>query len=139
MPTVSLTRTPDKLYPGAPYAYAASPAPGTRLVFLAGACPLDVAGAVTPPDHVAGQAEQAMSTLEAALAAAGGRLGDVVFLRVLVATADRGELVAAWDAVHDRFAAAGHEPPGTLQGVTVLGYEGQLVEVEAVAAVEGGA
>lgn len=139
MPNVSLTGTPDTLYPGAPYACAASPAPGTRLVFLAGACPLDMAGAVAPPDDVAGQAERAMSTLEAALAAAGGRLEDVVFLRVLVATADRGELVAAWDAVHDRFAAAGHEPPGTLQGVTVLGYEGQLVEVEVVAAIAGGA
>jgi len=139
MPTVSLTRTPDTLYTGTPYTYAASPAPGTRLVFLAGACPLDLAGSVTPADDVAGQAAQAMSALEAALAAEGGHLRDVVFLRVLVATADRGELVAAWDAVHDRFVAAGHEPPGTLQGVTVLGYDGQLVEVEVVAAVADGA
>jgi hypothetical protein len=34
-----------------------------------------------------------------------------------------------------RHALADHEVPSTLLGVTVLGYENQLVEIEAVAAV----
>jgi len=66
----------------APYAYASTVRGGARLIFLAGACPLDDSGSVTP-------------------------VGDY----------------------------AEHDVPSTLLGVTVLGYEHQLVEIEAVAAV----
>src|SRR5699024_10017959 len=52
--------------------------------------------------------------------------------RVLVASSDRADLVAVWDVV--RAAFGDHDVPATLLGVTVLGYPGQLVEVEAVAA-----
>ena len=45
----------------------------------------------------------------------------------------QGLLVAAWRVVRDSFGA--HDVPSTLLGVTVLGYEDQLVEIEAVAAV----
>jgi hypothetical protein len=41
--------------------------------------------------------------------------------------------VAAWQVVRDSFGA--HEVPSTLLGVTVLGYQDQLVEIVAVAAV----
>jgi enamine deaminase RidA (YjgF/YER057c/UK114 family) len=50
---------------------------------------------------------------------------------VYVATADRADLVAAWDVVRAAFGR--HAAPSTLVGVTVLGYPDQLVEVEAVA------
>jgi hypothetical protein len=42
-------------------------------------------------------------------------------------------LVTAWEVVRDAF--ADHDVPSTLMGVTVLGYAGQLVEIEAIAAV----
>jgi enamine deaminase RidA (YjgF/YER057c/UK114 family) len=51
---------------------------------------------------------------------------------VYVASADRRDLVAAWDVVRRAF--ADHDPPSTLVGVTVLGYPDQLVEVQAIAA-----
>ena len=51
--------------------------------------------------------------------------------RVLVASAQRSDLGAAWDVVHDAF--GDHDVPSTLLGVTVLGYENQLVEIDAVA------
>ena len=38
---------PPGLYPGAPYHYAASP-DGGRMVFAAGACPIDEDGVVVP-------------------------------------------------------------------------------------------
>jgi len=57
----------------------------------------------------------------------------VISTRVLVATTDREDLSTAWAVVRDAFGA--HDVPSTLLGVTVLGYEGQLVELEAVAAV----
>lgn len=74
-----------------------------------------------------------METLSTALEAAGATLTDIISTRVLVASADRADLVTAWDVVHTAF--GDHEVPSTLLGVTVLGYPDQLVEIEAVAAV----
>ena len=68
-----------------------------------------------------------------ALAAAGASITDVISTRVLVASSQRTDLVAAWRVVRDAFGT--HDVPSTLMGVTVLGYADQLVEVEAIAAV----
>jgi enamine deaminase RidA (YjgF/YER057c/UK114 family) len=57
----------------------------------------------------------------------------VISTRVLVASSTQADLVAAWNVVRDAF--GDHDVPSTLLGVTVLGYEDQLVEVEAIAAV----
>jgi enamine deaminase RidA (YjgF/YER057c/UK114 family) len=65
------------------------------------------------------------------LAAAGAALTDVVKTTVYVASADRADLVAAWDVV--RAAFGDHDAPSTLVGVAVLGHPDQLVEVEAIA------
>ena len=46
---------------------------------------------------------------------------------------DRHDLVEVWDALIG--VVQEPAPPSTLMGVTVLGYPGQLVELEAVAAV----
>ncbi|MET4541735.1 hypothetical protein ABIE37_003537 [Arthrobacter bambusae] len=53
--------------------------------------------------------------------------------RVLVASAQQADLITAWDVV--RAAFGDHDVPSTLMGVTVLGYDHQLVEIEAIAAV----
>jgi enamine deaminase RidA (YjgF/YER057c/UK114 family) len=123
---------PDDLAATAPYAYAALPPTGARLVFTAGACPLDESGATVAPGDVAAQAEQAMANLRTALRAAGADLDDVLKTTVYVATRDREDLVAAWNVVRRHF--GDHDAPSTLLGVSVLGYPDQLVEVEAVAA-----
>jgi enamine deaminase RidA (YjgF/YER057c/UK114 family) len=81
----------------------------------------------------AGQAAQAVANLRAALAAAGAGLTDVISTRVLVAATRQPDLVTAWQVVRDTF--GDHDVPSTLVGVTVLGYDDQLVEIEAVAAV----
>ncbi|MGY1804621.1 RidA family protein [Blastococcus sp. SYSU D00922] len=121
---------PSSLAGTAPYAYAAVTDPG-RMVFTAGACPLDADGATVAVGDVAGQARQVMENLEAALRGAGAGLGDVLKTTVYVATTDRSDLVAAWDVVRAAFGE--HDAPSTLVGVTVLGWPDQLVEVEAVA------
>ena len=74
-----------------------------------------------------------METLQAALDVAGATLTDVISTRVLVASSAQADLVTAWDVVHAAFGA--HDVPSTLLGVTVLGYDHQLVEIEAIAAV----
>jgi enamine deaminase RidA (YjgF/YER057c/UK114 family) len=129
---VTLIRSTD-LTDKAPYAYAAVSPPGARLVFTAGACPLDVAGGTVAPGDVAAQAEQVMQNLQIALRAAGADLDDVLKTTVYVATQEREDLVTAWEVVKRHFGS--HDAPSTLLGVAVLGYPDQLVEVEAVAAV----
>jgi enamine deaminase RidA (YjgF/YER057c/UK114 family) len=129
---VRLIRAPA-LSDVAEYAYAATAPAGARLIFLAGACPLNDDGSTASVGSYAGQAARAFDNLEVALAAAGAGIQNVISTRVLVATADREDLVAAWEVVRDRF--GDHDVPSTLMGVTVLGYNHQLVEIEAVAAV----
>ncbi|WP_406505040.1 RidA family protein [Streptomyces sp. NBC_00212] len=117
----------------AEYAYAATAPAESRLIFLAGACPLNDDGSTAAVGDYAGQAAKAVENMRTALAAAGASLQDVISTRVLVASARQKDLVAAWEVVRDAFGA--HDVPSTLMGVTVLGYDDQLVEIEAVAAV----
>ncbi|MFK0241903.1 MULTISPECIES: RidA family protein [unclassified Microbacterium] len=117
----------------APYAYAATAPTGSRLIFLAGACPLNDDGTTAAPGDYAAQAARCVETLKAALDVAGATLTDVISTRVLVASSAQADLVTAWDVIHAAFGA--HDVPSTLLGVTVLGYDHQLVEIEAIAAV----
>jgi len=127
---VDLIRS-TRLYPGAPYAYAAV-SDGAGLVCTAGACPIDEQGQVTAPGDIPAQMRQALGNLRVALQESGVTIGDVLKTTVYVASSDRDDLVAAWNEVAGAFAE--HDVPSTLLGVTVLGYPGQLVEIEAVAA-----
>jgi enamine deaminase RidA (YjgF/YER057c/UK114 family) len=131
-PAVTLIRS-GSLSRVAEYAYAAAAAAGSRLIFLAGACPLDEDGTTVAVGDYAGQAAKAFENMRTALADAGASVEDVLSTRVLVASARQPDLVAAWEVVRDSFGA--HDVPSTLVGVTVLGYTDQLVEIEAVAAV----
>lgn len=130
--SVRLIRSPV-LSDVAQYAYASTVGSDARLVFLAGACPLEQDGSTAAVGDYAGQAAKCIETLSEALRAAGAGIGDVVSTRVLVASSQRSDLVTAWQVVRDAF--GDHDVPSTLMGVTVLGYADQLVEIEAVAAV----
>jgi enamine deaminase RidA (YjgF/YER057c/UK114 family) len=121
---------PQALHDDVPYAYATI-APAGRLVLTAGACPIDADGIVVAPGDVAGQAARVMANLEVVLHEAGCSLGDVLRTTVWVASSDRADLVTAWQVVRETFGT--WDPPSTLLGVTVLGFPGQLVEVEATA------
>ncbi|WP_458111289.1 Rid family hydrolase [Arthrobacter sp. R1-13] len=127
---VTLIRS-DKLATVAQYAYAATAPIEARYIFLAGACPLNDDGS-TAGDYTA-QAQKAVENMCVTLDDAGAAIEDVISTRVLVASTDRDDLAAAWNVV--RAAFGDHDVPSTLMGVTVLGYPGQLVEIEAVAAV----
>ena len=117
----------------AEYAYAATAPAGARLIFFAGACPLNLDGSTAGVGDYAAQAGKAMENLIIALEAAGAGLKNVLNTRVLVASSRQRDLVDAWEVVRAAFGA--HDAPSTLLGVTVLGYTDQLVEIEAVAAV----
>ncbi|MGM7677402.1 RidA family protein [Microbacterium sp. A94] len=128
---VQLLRAP--LLAATPYAYAATAPAESRLIFLAGACPLNADGTTGHAGDYTAQAALCLDTLSGALRAAGATFTDVISTRVLVASPRRQDLVTAWSVVEAAF--GDHDVPSTLLGVTVLGYPDQLVEIEAVAAV----
>lgn len=130
--TVTLIRSAE-LSSVAQYAYAATAPADARLVFLAGSCPLNADGSTASPGDYAAQAAKCLENMVVALREAGAGIADVISTRVLVASSDRADLRAAWQVVRETFGE--HDVPSTLLGVTVLGYDDQLVEVEAVAAV----
>lgn len=123
----------DRLSSAAEYAYAATAPADARLIFLAGACPLNDDGSTASIGDYAAQAAVCIENLAVALDESGATISDVISTRVLVASTQQHDLVAAWEVVRDAF--GDHAVPSTLMGVTVLGYDDQLVEIEAVAAV----
>ena len=122
--------SPPGLHSGAPYEYTALAPPGARLVFAAGACPLNDAGDVVAPGDYEEQSRVAVDNLRTALEAAGSSFEQVLKSTVYVASDDRAQLVRVWRVVEESFAPA--RPPSTLLGVAALGYPGQLFEIEAV-------
>lgn len=130
--TVTLIRS-SSLSDAVEYAYAATAPADSRLVFLAGSCPLNKDGSTAGIGDFAAQAAKCVENMKIALAEANADLENVISTRVLVASSQQSDLVTAWEVVRDAFGE--HDVPSTLLGVTVLGYDDQLVEIEAIAAV----
>ncbi|MCR2809730.1 MULTISPECIES: RidA family protein [unclassified Microbacterium] len=103
------------------------PADG-RMILLAGMSPLDASGAVVAPGDVTEQMRVTVQNARTVLRHAGADLDAIVRARIYIASAERAELYAAWQAFTGIF--DGSEFPSTLVGVTVLAYPDQLVEVE---------
>jgi len=106
---------------------------GTRTVYTAGAVPLDADGQIVGPGDPTVQTEQVIANLLRQLEAGGARASDVVKTTVYVA-ADHEAMITVWDAIQRSPIASA---PATLLGVALLGYARQLVEIEAVAVVDG--
>ena len=118
------------LYEEAAYEYGAV-APAGAILFTAGACPLDPDGKVVGLGDSVAQAEAALGNLIVALDRFGARPESLLKTTVYV-VGEHKDLVAVWNVVADGLAPL--RPPSTLLGVTALGYPGQLVEIEGIAA-----
>jgi enamine deaminase RidA (YjgF/YER057c/UK114 family) len=131
MPADIERRISPDLFPPPGYSHAVvSRAAAT--VWTAGGVPLDVDGGLVGPGDLTAQTEQVLANVTLALEAAGASASDVVRTTVYVATTDRADLGVVWDAVQ----ASPYAPAAsTLLGVALLGYDGQLVEIEATAVV----
>lgn len=119
------------LFPPPGYAHLA--VASGRLVFTAGAVPLDREGRLVGASDYVAQTRQVLDNLRAQLDAGGASSQDVVKTTVFVAASTMAELDLVWDVIMSSDFA---DAPSTLLGVTVLGYPGQLVEVEAVAVLD---
>jgi enamine deaminase RidA (YjgF/YER057c/UK114 family) len=122
--------SPD-LFPPPGYAHAVvSRAPAT--VWTAGGVPLGPDGGLVGAGDFAAQARQVLGNLTTALETAGATPEAVVRTTVYVVTTRHPDLDEVWRAVQEsRFARAA----STLLAVPLLGYEGQLVEIEATAVI----
>jgi enamine deaminase RidA (YjgF/YER057c/UK114 family) len=129
MPIEIQRHTSPALFPPPGYSHAvASRAPAT--VWTAGGVPLDSDGVLVGPGDLTAQTEQVLANLTVALTEAGAAPENVVRTTVYVVTTERSDLGVVWQAVQ----ASPYAPAAsTLLGVALLGYEGQLVEVEATA------
>lgn len=117
------------LFPPPDYAHVAVARGG--LVFTAGGVPLDHDGTLVGPGDYGEQARRVIANLLAALDEVGAGPADVAKTTVyVVAGHGRGPLAEVWEVVRSSPLAGA---PSTLLGVAALGYEGQLVEIEAVA------
>lgn len=100
-------------------------------LFLAGQVPLDATGALLGADDPGHQASVCLDNLAALIAVHGFATSDIHRLTVYV-VGEHQNLLDAWDSVTTWFA---HDvPPATLLGINMLGYSGQLVEIDAVVA-----
>ncbi len=117
--------SPDAPRAIGPYAQAVA---SGDLVFCSGQVGLDPATGKLVSGGVAAEAERAIANLEAVLAAAGCRLGDVV--KTTVYLSDLGDF-ATLNEVYGRRFAAPHPARATV-GVAAL-PAGARVEIEAIA------
>lgn len=124
---------PDGLHPTPGYHHVTVVESG-RTAYLAGQCPLDGSGTLVGPGDLLAQTDQVVANALAALSAAGATPSDVVRSVVYVASAERADLSAVWQRLNDGPLAQAFTTASTLLGVTVLGFPGQLVEVDLTAA-----
>jgi enamine deaminase RidA (YjgF/YER057c/UK114 family) len=131
MPAEIERRVSPDLFPPPGYSHAVVSPPGS-VVWTAGGVPLDASGELVGAGDVRAQAAQILANLTTALAAVDATPSDVVRTTVYVVSTDRADLAAVWEVVQ----ASPYAPAAsTLLGVGLLGYDGQLVEIEATAVV----
>lgn len=97
-------------------------------LFVAGQVPHDMDGQLVGIDDPYTQSHQCLDNLLKLIAVHGYSVTDIRQL-VIYVVGQRPSLVHAWTAVEETFSEG--VPPATLLGVSALGHEGQLVEIDA--------
>ena len=115
-----------------------APTPGYRYadrvgdqLHVSGQVPLDAEGLLVGRGDPASQARACLDNLAVLVGVHDFTIVDVHRLTIYV-VGEHQNLLEAWSAVVDWF--DGEAPPATLLGVNLLGYESQLVEIDAVIA-----
>lgn len=104
----------------------------SRHVICAGQTSIGPDGSVQHPNQLRPQITAALDNLEEVLKGAGMTLANIV--RLTIYTTDVDDMIANWDALASRLAAANVAPPQTLLGVARLAFAELKVEIEATAA-----
>lgn len=129
----AITRlNPDGLHPTPGYSHLTIVEAG-RTAYLAGQCPLDVAGNVVGRDDLAAQVAQVAENASVALHAIGAQPHQVVRSVIYVVSADTQVLSEVWQLLKASAIGPAFTTASTLVGVACLGFDGQLVEVDLTA------
>ncbi len=119
--------------------------PTGRLAILAGQCPLLLDGTVvgaqreqddTDLDIALVQTDQIVANTLVALASVNATSDDVVKTTIYVVTTDHAVLGGVWNRLTTSAIGAAFSTASTLVGVAQLGFMGQLVELDVIAALE---
>jgi enamine deaminase RidA (YjgF/YER057c/UK114 family) len=108
---------------------------GSWLVFVAGQVAEDGQGGLVGEGDLAVQARQAFANVGRALAAGRARPDQVTKITIFVVGFRDGHLPAIEEGRVSLF--GDHKPADTLVGVETLAHPGCLIEVEAIAVVDG--
>jgi enamine deaminase RidA (YjgF/YER057c/UK114 family) len=111
---------------------------GGRTAYLAGQVPLDRAGELVGAGDLDAQVDQVAANSLTALGAVGARPDQVVRSVIYVVGDDRTALGAVWRQLNDSVIGPAFTTASTLLGVSLLGFPGQLVEVDLTAALDQG-
>jgi enamine deaminase RidA (YjgF/YER057c/UK114 family) len=132
---MSLERiNPEELPTPATYTHVIVAA-GSRWVFVAGQEPEDEGGNLVGPGDLGAQARQVFANVGRALAAGGARPDQVTKITIFVVDYRPAHLPAIEEARVELF--GDHKPADTIVGVEALSRPGYLIEVEAIAVVDG--
>lgn len=108
---------------------------GNRLIFVSGQEPEDEHGNLVGPGDLAAQAGQVFANLGRALTAAGATPKDVARLTIYVVNHRRKYLPVIEEARRSIF--GDHKPADALLGIATLSNPEYLIEVDAIAVVDG--
>ena len=128
--------SPKTLTPPMGYSHIAK-ARGGSTVYLAGQVSSDASGALIGEGNFEAQVEQVFKNLKIAVEAAGGTMADIVKLNIYLVAEVAPSEVPKLRAIRDRYVNVQSPPASTLVVVTRLARPGWLVEIEAVAVVDG--
>jgi len=123
--------------PGAAgYSHIAKVNHGT-IIYLSGQVPSDASGKLIGEGDFEAQVEQVFRNLNIAVEAAGGTMADIVKLNYYVVAELDQASVPKLRPIRDRYLNVENPPASTFIVVSRLARPGWLIEIEAVAAIDG--
>ena len=128
--------TPASLPPPVGYSHIAKISKGT-LVYIAGQISSDASGNLVGEGDFEAQVGQVFRNLKLAVEAAGGTMAYLVKVNYFLAAEVDQSAVPKLRAIRERYLNVANPPASTLVVVTRLARPGWLIEIEAVAAIDG--
>ena len=130
--------SPKNLIPPGPagYSHVAKVNSGS-IVYLSGQVPSDASGKLVGEGDFEAQVEQIFANLKIAIEAADGTMADIVKLNYYIVAEVDPAIVPKLRPIRDRYINVANPPASTFVVVSRLMRPGWMIEIEAVAAIDG--
>jgi enamine deaminase RidA (YjgF/YER057c/UK114 family) len=127
---------PKTLFPSLPHGFSQIVvASGRKRVFISGQTAWDAEKRIVGGSSLLEQARQALRNVQTAIEAAGGKLRDVVALRIYIVNYQAESASAIGNALREFFSPE-NSPASTWIGVSALAVPDFLIEIEATAVLD---